>query len=326
MAIIGADLGGTKLAVAVFSRSGTILEKNITGLQGRCGVEVGGLVISEIKKMLSSVNTGSEQVNGIGLSVPGIYRSKKGTVWAPNIPGWDDYPLRDEVSRAVQDMDIRVEVDSDRTCYMLGEAWVGAAAGCSNAVFLAIGTGIGAGVMCDGNVIRGHGDIAGAAGWMTLNPEYRKEYVDSGYFEYHASGAGLVNSVRELLANDKNYKGTLRDKKAGELSTSDIFEAFDQGDPLAEQVIHHAITCWGMAVANMVSLLNPEKIILGGGVFGPASRFLDRIKEEASKWAQPISMKQVSIEVTRLGGNAGLIGAGKLGLEGKAGPDEHHIP
>ena len=83
---------------------------------------------------------------------------------------------------------------------------------------------------------------------------------------------------------------------------------------VARQVLENCIAYWGMAVANLVSLFNPEKIIFGGGVFGPAAQFLNRIKEEALQWAQPISVKQVTLEVSSLGGDAGLIGAAQLAL------------
>ncbi len=335
------DLGGTKLAVAVFRESGEILDRKVTPLAGRSGRDVGALIVKEIAELMDGggqaggnagsqaggrcrkdagasnatfATFGGEQVTGIGISVPGIYRAARGTVWAPNIPGWDDYPLLDEVSRTVADNGIRVRIDSDRACYILGEAWLGAASGCSNAIFLAVGTGIGAGVLCDGRVIRGHGDIAGAVGWMSLNPDYREEYASCGYFEYHASGAGIVKSARDLLEMEPGMQSVLRSKKVSEISTQDVFEASEAGDPAAARVIGDALRCWGMAVANLVSTFNPEKIIFGGGVFGPAANYLDDIAAEAQKWAQPISMQQVRLEKSQLGGDAGLIGAGKLGL------------
>ena len=97
-----------------------------------------------------------------------------------------------------------------------------------------------------------------------------------------------------------------------ELSTSHVFEAFDRRDPIALQVIDDAIQFWGMATANLVSLFNPETIVFGGGVFGPAVRFLDRIGEEARRWAQPIAMQQVRLVASTLGGDAGLYGAARL--------------
>ena len=104
-------------------------------------------------------------------------------------------------------------------------------------------------------------------------------------------------------------------KESSRLTAKDIFAAYDSNDKLAVAVINHAIEYWGMAVANLVSLFNPEKIIFGGGVFGPALKFLDAIYDEAKKWGQPISMQQVKLEAAALGNDAGLYGAGFLALK-----------
>ena len=328
MAVIGVDLGGTKLAAAVFSRSGEMFARKVTPLDGRSGRDVGALISEEISALMkgekdpeaaddsdaAGAASGGGKVTGIGISVPGIYRAASGTVWAPNIPGWEDYPLLEEVTRTVGEAGAPVRIDSDRACYILGETWMGAAKGCSNAIFLAVGTGIGAGVLCDGRVIRGHGDIAGAVGWMGLHPDFREEYTSCGCFEYHASGAGIAKSARDLLDREPGLQSVLRSIKDREISTQDVFEASDEGDTAAGRIVDQAIRCWGMAAANLVSTFNPEIIVFGGGVFGPAAKYLDDIAAEARKWAQPISMRQVRFQKSQLGGDAGLIGAGRLGL------------
>src|SRR6185436_12423119 len=99
------------------------------------------------------------------------------------------------------------------------------------------------------------------------------------------------------------------------LSAKDIFDAYENGDELSKKVIANAIECWGMATANIVSLFNPEKIIFGGGVFGPALKFLDEIYIEEKKWSQPISIQQVKLEGSALGNDAGLYGAGWLAIK-----------
>ena len=230
-----------------------------------------------------------------------------------NIPGWDDYPLRDELQRALGGM-MRVVIDSDRAAYILGETWRGAAAGARDAIFLAVGTGIGAGILVDGRVLRGHADIAGAIGWLALDRPYMDRWTSCGCFEYHASGPGLTNVARDLLAERSTYQGELRGLSATDLSTARLFEAYDRGDEVAVRVMEGAIEFWGMATANLVSLFNPETIVFGGGVFGPAVRFLDRIRAEARQWAQPISMQQVRFVASTLGGDAGLYGAARLAM------------
>lgn len=310
MSVIGIDLGGTKLASAVFDNAGKILNRSTASLNGKKGREVGGLIVDETNKLLSS----HEGIQSIGICIPGIYYAGTGCVWAPNIPGWENYPLLDEVRQSVDGKEMKVSIDSDRACYILGETWQGSAQGSTDAVFLAVGTGIGAGILCEGRIIRGHGDIAGALGWMGLQRPFREAYKKCGCFEYNASGEGLVKVAREMLVKEKEYSGPLGDKDPELLTTREIFAAYEKQDCVATFVIDEAIAYWGMAIANIVSTFNPEKIILGGGVFGPATKFIDRISEEARKWAQPISMKQVSIAVSSLGGDAGLVGAGRLAL------------
>ncbi len=312
MHVIALDLGGTKLAAALFDETGHLSHHQVQPLEKRQGKAVGALIIRQIERLLDAASAQSIEINGIGISVPGIYYSKTGRVWAPNIPGWTDYPLLDEVLAMPQVHSINVKIDSDRACYILGETWQGAARGCKNAIFLAIGTGIGAGILVDGQILRGYGDIAGAVGWMALDRRFLDEYRTCGCFEYHASGLGLARIARTLLASDRNYSGILRQKNSEQITSHDIFAAHAQGDPIATKVLDEAIVYWGMAVANLVSIFNPEKIVIGGGVFGPAVQFLDKIVQEAERWAQPISMRQVAIEVSTLGGDAGLLGAGRL--------------
>ena len=311
VAVIGIDLGGTKVSGARFALDGTI-EDRVTpaAVEGRAGGQVGELIVAQARELIERAG---REVRSVGVAIPGIYRARTGTVWAPNIPGWDDYPLVAEL-RASLASGIEVRVDSDRACAILGEAWCGRARGCRNAIFVAVGTGIGAGILCEGTVLRGVGDAAGAIGWLALDRPYRPEYPSVGCFEYHASGPGIAAVARALLDESPDYHGELRNIDATQLTARDVFAAYDTGDELATRVLDEAVEFWGMAIANLVSLFNPERIILGGGVFGPAARFLDRIRAEARQWAQPISITQVEIETSALGGDAVLHGAGALAL------------
>jgi glucokinase len=162
--------------------------------------------------------------------------------------------------------------------------------------------------------LRGANDIGGAIGWMALERPFENKYISCGCFEYYASGEGLVRAAIEFADQNKISDSILLSKD-GNLSAKDIFAAWEANDQLAIMVIDNAIEYWGMAVANLVSLFNPEKIIFGGGVFGPALKFLDAIYMEAKKWAQPISISQVKLEGTVLGSEAGLYGAGFLALK-----------
>ncbi len=305
MTSLGIDLGGTKLSLAVFSTEGQINEKQTVPISKKGGEEVGKLMLEEMQQMIAK----HPSIRSIGIAVPGIYRSKTGTVWAPNINGWDDYPLLEHMRAAV---DVPVVIDSDRAAYILGESWMGNAKGCGNAIYLAVGTGIGAGILIDGEVLRGAHDIAGAIGWLALKPPFEPKYSSCGCFEYHASGDGIARVAREVLSTNNSYDGILKQKNPKELTSHDVFAAYESGDELAKEVFSVCIQFWGMAVANLVSLFNPEKIILGGGVFGPAVQFIPAIADEAKKWAQPISITKVSVEQSSLGADAGLYGAAFL--------------
>ncbi len=313
MAVIALDLGGTKLAAAIINEAGDILNTETVLLDKREGAEVGELIVQQTNAMLQKAKRDGITVDAIGICVPGIAYAKTGKVWAPNIPGWDEFPLLDVLKESVTDKNICIKLDSDRACYILAETWKGNARGCSDAIFLGVGTGIGAGILVNGQVLRGAHDIGGAIGWLALNKPFEDKYAPCGCFEYHASGEGLAKVAKELLEENK-FPGNRLAGIGTTLSAKDIFEAYEQNDPLAIAVVNNAIEFWGMAVANLVSLFNPEKIIFGGGVFGPALKFLDAIYEESKKWAQPISIKQVKLEAAALGGEAGLYGAGYLAL------------
>jgi glucokinase len=151
-------------------------------------------------------------------------------------------------------------------------------------------------------------------GWLALQKPFESKYIPCGCFEYYASGDGIAKLTRELLAGHADYSGSLKDIPADQLTAHHVFQAHERQDVVAVHVLRECIQYWGMAVANLVSIFNPEKIIFGGGVFGPALKFLEAISDEARKWAQPISMKQVAFEGSGLRGDAAIYGAGFLAL------------
>ena len=315
MPAIALDLGGTKLAAALLNDEGDLLFTETSLLEKRKGRDVGNLISQQANKFLKKAEQENMPVTSLGICVPGIAHSKTGRVWAPNIAGWEDYPLSDELKNELVNKNVKIKIDSDRACYILGEVWKGNARGCSDAIFLSVGTGIGAGIITNNQVLRGANDIAGAIGWMGLNKPFEEKYTSTGCFEYNASGEGIARVAREWIKSGGFAQSVLRKKDAESISAKDIFEAYGKKDSLAVAVINNAIEYWGMAVANLVSLFNPEKIIFGGGVFGPALQFLDAVYAEAKKWAQPISILDVRLQGSALGMDAGLYGAGYLALK-----------
>lgn len=308
MTVIGIDIGGTKISGALYH------DKEIhTGeklfLGDACGDEVTGLIVSLINMLLQK--SGGKAL-AVGIAIPGIWNEETGTAWAPNIPGWIDYPLRHKLQNHF--CNLPIYITNDRACYILGEVWKGNAKGCRDAVFLAAGTGIAAGIVAGGTVLNGAAGAAGAIGWMALSKPYNEKYSAVGCNEYYASGPGLVRYAREILTSDSNYSGIFKNEAT--LDAEKLIIEFENGDEVAVAVINNAISYWGMCVANLVSIFNPEKIILGGGVFNNnGCRFREAIYNEAMKWAQPVSMRQVSIECSALGEKAGIYGALYYALE-----------
>jgi len=316
MAVIGIDLGGTKINGAVFDSEGNLLYQTACLLEGRKGADAGRLVTQIIGKLLQGADASS--IEAIGISVPGISDTKTGRVWAPNIPGWESYPLQKEVEDLLDNPTIRVRIAGDRNCYILGEIWKGAAQGANDAVFISVGTGIGMGILVNGQIIDGHAGISGAAGWLALDMKYEPDYVQYGCFESNASGNGIARCAQRLL-NEENtgfQESILKAFPVENITAHEVFAAWKENDTLAVHVIDRAVQMWGMAAANVVSLFNPEMMVWGGGVFGPAVQLLDRIYEEACRWAQPIAIRQVRFVASQLGGDAGLYGAGRLALGG----------
>lgn len=312
MSLIAVDVGGTKIAGALFSRNGQIIEKSIDYVLEKKGEEIGKIICERIHSLIRIADQ-LDTAEAIGVSIPGIYDATKDSVWAPNLPGWESYPLHKRIKKSLN-KEIPVCIESDRSCYILGEVWMGNAKNCKDAIFLAVGTGIGAGILTDGHVLHGTGNIAGAVGWMGLNKPFLYEYSRYGCFEYHASGEGLVRMAEKYLKDENTLGSEFSDINLDKLNTRDLFAAYENGNLIANRVICEAVEYWGMAAANLISIFNPEKILFGGGVFDAAAPLLDDIKKEAEKWAQPIAIKQVSIELAGLGHESGLYGAAYLAL------------
>ncbi|MBS1749152.1 MAG: ROK family protein [Bacteroidetes bacterium] len=311
MYVLAIDIGGTKAAFGLVDHTGTLslqTEKIFTHSEG---TEVNSTIISEILRILHQCAQNNITVNAVSIAIPGIVWPEKGTVWAPNIKGWDDYPLQKEIESAIGK--IPVIISNDRTCYIIGEKWKGYAQECSNVIFIAVGTGIGAGIMVNNKVLTGSNDIAGSVGWMALPaPGIINSTEKICAFEHYASGRGMVLLAKNLMTTQPQYKGCLKNKQP--LSARDIIEAYTN-DELAQQVVQECIELWGLAAANLISIFNPDKVIFGGGVFGPAAQFLPQIKKVITLWAQPKSAKHCIVEVSALRRQAGIFGAACIAFQ-----------
>jgi len=342
----GIDIGGTKIASALFTRDGELRAKEKIAIDAAGGDAVAAQVRERISALAEAARAAHGRLLAVGICVPGIAYSASGRVWAPNIPGWDQYPLIEKIRGHVPKVRVpedtnpghvpRVHVpvvspvpvplvlESDRSAYVAGEAWRGAAAGARDAVFLAVGTGIGAGLISGGRVLHGSEDIAGAVGWFGLDPRFKPEYAAMGSFEAEASGTSVARKARERLAQGR--PSVMADLAGGAeaVTAETVAAAARAGDPLALEVVADAVTYLAMGVANVVSILNPEVVVLGGGLFQAADLFLEPVRREFRRWAQPLAARSVRIELTALGEDAGLFGCGKLAWQYHQ--DGGHVP
>jgi glucokinase len=296
--VIALDVGGTKTACGLFLCSGEPLwERTVTTVQDSADSSVrqlAALVEEAVTHASREISTAA-----VGIVVPGWVDRRSRTVWAPNIAGWNHIPLERRLSELVR---IPVVLDSDRSGYVMGEAWLGAARGLQDVVFLAVGTGIGAGILSGGRLVHGHDDLAGAVGWMALNPHFEEAYGAKGCFEAEASGNSVARKAAQRMS-----------PQAG--SAAAVVAAAAQGDVSAAEIMAETTRYLGMAVANLVSTLNPQMVVLGGGLFQARYDLISRVRGECARWAQPFAAARVRIELSALGSRAGLVGAARIALD-----------
>ncbi|NTV81607.1 MAG: ROK family protein [Candidatus Aminicenantes bacterium] len=328
------DVGGTKIASALFTREGEIAARQKIAVDKAGGDAAAAQVAGRIEALEAAAATMGGQLATVGICVPGIAYSGSGKVWAPNIPGWDRYPLLEKIKEQdrghVPLVRVPIVLDSDRSAYVAGESWRGAAAGAKDVVFLAVGTGIGAGIIAGGRIVHGHEDIAGAVGWFGLDPAFKPEYASMGCFEAEASGGSVARKARTRLAEGR--PSSMLALAGGDLEavTAEIVAAAARShDPLALEIVAGAVTYLAMGIANIVSIMNPEAVVLGGGLFRAADLFLEPVRREFRRWAQPLAARTVRIELSLLGEDAGLYGCGKLAwdvVQERGHVPEVHVP
>ena len=274
--VVAIDLGGTKIAAGLVNERGVVRD--------RIEEPVDATVDQIIRIAREFGETGAT-----GIAVPGLVR-RDGTVWAPNLNGWDRVPLARLVKKALRR---DVFVDSDRNAAVLGESWRGAARGKDDVIALILGTGIGAGILSGGHIVRGAHELSGCAGWMVVSDETNEMTRRSGALEALAAGPAIA--------------------RAGNAASAvELADRARRGDKQARATFARAAQHLGRAIANLVSLFDPETIVLTGGLANAADLFLDDAKRVASENAQPLSFPQVEVVVSKLGSEANLLGAARL--------------
>ncbi|MBI3697860.1 MAG: ROK family protein [Acidobacteria bacterium] len=304
---LGIDVGGAKIAASVADSDGKIHHK-IKVPTGNAVAQI----IEAAHQAVAAASVSWDVITAAGVAIPGIYYAETGQVWAPNIPGWDHIPLRAELEAKLP---ARVVVDSDRAAYVLGEQWKGIAQGFPDVVFVAVGTGIGAGIITGGKLCRGAGDIAGAIGWFAVDPRKKEIYKQTGCLEAEAAGPAVARRAADLAARVPSRMLEMAGGCLTTITAEMVVEAARQNDEAARQALDQTVAYLAMGLANLVSLLNPQMVVLGGGLMQAGDLLLEPLRREVLEWAQPIAARQVRLELTRLGEDAGLLGAARLALE-----------
>ncbi len=300
--ILAVDLGGTKLAAALVNRTGKIsIQKSVIVDSSSALAPVEQIL--DAAQELAGGNHLRGRIAAVGVAIPGMVR-RDGTVWAPNLPGWKNMALARRLQQALR---VPVVVESDRNAAVLGEAWRGAARGKSDTIVLVLGTGIGAGILSGGRLMRGAHELSGCAGWMVVADQYGPEARRTGQLESLAAGPAIAAAAKDALA--RGAGGLLEEIPSEMINAYEVAEAARRGDPASIEIYLEAGRLLGYGVANLVSLFDPEIVVISGGLAKASDLFLDALRKAMKERAQPIAGKQVRVVVSRLGGEANLLGA-----------------
>lgn len=303
--IIGIDLGGTKIAGAVSDREGNLLYGTTVKTMADEGPEA---VIKRIKDLISSLmkkgNLHSKDVSGIGIGSPGVLDTKNGVIInAANLPGFDNTCITGIIE---DEFNIKTYLENDANAAALGEYWFGAGKGAENLLYVTVSTGIGGGIVINGQVYSGSTTNAGEIGHITIEPNgQRCNCGNIGCLETLSSGTAIARIAKERI-----LKGEDSSLKSYDSFTSrEVFEAAASGDRLASEVIKQCLEYLGIGIANFVTLFDPDRVVIGGGVSKSGEIVFDRVRSVVKTRCLKKVSSHVEIIPAGLGADAGVIGA-----------------
>ena len=331
---IGVDLGGTNLRIAAVSESGDLLEKVTLGTKVSLGRDHVINDMCDAIRSLSQKYKSSAALCGMGIGVPGIIDLKTGMLReSPNLPGWADYPVRDEIERRLA---TRVILDNDANVAALGEKWLGAARDVNDVAMLTLGTGVGGGLVLNGRIWHGMTGMAGEFGHITVEPEgVQCNCGNRGCVEQYASASAIVRMARETIANGSAPALARTASSDPEFSAKAVYNLAIQGDEEARKIFRRAGRALGIVVADLVNSLNLPMYVIGGGVSSAWEAFSPAMFEElrrrsmvyaatappkaagehgASAQVTPTGHSVTIVTRALLGSDAGLYGAARLPL------------
>ncbi|MGI8498076.1 MAG: ROK family protein [Gemmatimonadaceae bacterium] len=312
--IVGVDLGGTNIVAGAMPADGsrTLAVRDLP-TQAEGGAEgVVDRIVSLIEQVIAdvSVSEGIARADfaGVGMGAPGPLDRERGVVVvAPNL-GWRDFPLRDVIAERVK---LPVTLDNDANCATLGEWWRGAAQGGRNVIGVTIGTGIGGGIVLDGMLYHGCSDVAGEIGHTTIEAAGRYcRCGNYGCLEAYASGPAIALRAREALERDEvSVLRKLVDGRTERLTAADVYEAANRGDALALEIVRDTARFLGTGVANLLNTLNPDVVVIAGGVTRAGDRLFEPLRAEVKRRAFRPAVTACRIVPGSLPGTAGVVGA-----------------
>ncbi|WP_238655198.1 ROK family protein [Paenibacillus piscarius] len=308
--IIGIDLGGTNIKAGLFNEQFAAVEELTILTEAQEGpAHVLERIRLAVAQLCERGGIGERQITCMGMGIPGLLDPEEGlSVFSPNFPGWEEVHVVNEL-KPYYDFDIYI--DNDVRVNLYGEWQQGAGRGYRNLLLLTLGTGLGSGIVHDGKVLYGTTFSAGEIGHMNMFRQGRPcRCGSSGCLGRYVSAVGMVNTFKEKLQEGRtSVIGNWTEHDPERITAKMISEAYDLGDLLAVEVMHETGELLGFGLANVINLLNPELIIIGGGMSAAGDRLLRRVRETADAHALKLSSSHCRIVQAELGSRAGTLGA-----------------
>jgi glucokinase len=314
--IVGVDLGGTNIVVGVLPPDGgegqllAMREARTEALKGAKFVvdRIISMVEDAIAEVVSTHGGSKADFAGIGIGSPGPLNRSTGTILnTPNL-GWRNFPLRDLISNAVG---LPAALDNDANCATYGEWWLGAGKSVDTLVGFTLGTGIGGGIVLDGAIFHGASDVAGEMGHMTIDSTGRKcKCGNYGCLEAYASGPAIaLRAVEGIEAGAETVLPDLVNGRLEDITAATVYEGAVLGDAYANEVMKETAKFLGTGIANIVNILNPEMVVVAGGVTRAGDHLFVPLRSEVRRRAFKSAEEACQIVPAQLVGTAGVIGA-----------------
>lgn len=313
--VIGVDVGGTKVAAGMVDSGGRILHQVRKPMVADRGAEAGlGSVIETIKALSDSEPGRSTSFRSIGICSPGPLDPKTGVVInPPNVPCWRNFPLADEVAKIY---DVPVRVDNDANAAALAEARWGAGREYRNIFYATIGTGIGTGIVFDRRIYHGRTGAAGEGGHISI--DYRGPQCGCGKLgciEAFAAGPAIARRARARIRESSEPKSKIFALSGCDIEavTSEMVgKAYVQGDALAKEILAETVEFLALWLGNIIDLLDPEAMILGGGVATMLNPFMESLKDALPRYCVNPRCREVPLLRAHYGADSGIAGGAAL--------------